>query len=118
MNMSMNSIPFMIFLVLLLATLAGLIALQIFLSHHEAAWPGLILPVLSLLFSLLTALSMVLYMAVPADASVWAIVPTAGGVFLMTSIPTVIYLAIYFACREKRRRKKQMEKMNIQDLDG
>lgn len=114
----MNSIPIMIFLVLMLATLAGLIALQIFLSRQEAAWPGLILPVLSLLFSLLTALSMVLYMAAPADASDWAFVSTVGGVFLMTSIPTVLYLGIYFACREKRRRKKQMEKMNIQDLEG
>lgn len=114
----MTGIPALILLALMLATLAGLIALQIYLSRREAVWPGLILPILSLLFSLLTALSMVLYMAVPADASVWAIVPTAGGVFLMTSIPTVIYLAIYFACRETQKRRRLLEKMNIQDLDG
>lgn len=114
----MTGIPALILLALMLATLAGLIALQIYLSRREASWPGLILPVLSLLFSVLTALSMVLYMAAPSDASAWEIVPTVGGVFLMTCIPTVLYLGIYFACREKQRRKKQMEKMNIQDLDG
>lgn len=116
--MQVATVATLVTLVLLLATLAGVIALQIFLSRREAAWPGLIMPVLSLLFSLLTVLSMVLYMVAPSDTSAWAIGSTAGGVFLMGNIPTVIYLGIYFACREKRRRKKQMEKMNIQDLEG
>ena len=38
--------------------------------------------------------------------------------FLMYNIPTLVLLGIYFACREKYSRKKQLDKMNIQDLDG
>ena len=37
-------------------------------------------------------------------------------VFVLTNIPTVLLIGIYCACREKVRRKKEMEKMNIQDL--
>lgn len=33
------------------------------------------------------------------------------------NIPTLILLAIYFASREKRKKNKEIEKMNIQDLD-
>lgn len=37
-------------------------------------------------------------------------------VWLLANIPTAVLLVIYFACREKKRRKKQIERMNIQDL--
>lgn len=49
--------------------------------------------------------------------------PTAGFVlqvllmWLLSNIPTAVLLAIYFACRTKQRRKKQLDKMNIQDLN-
>ena len=110
----MTGIPALILLALMLATLAGLIALQIYLSRREGVWPGLILPILSLLISIL----MVLYMAVPTDATVWEAVSAVGGTFLVGNIPTVIYLLIYFACRETQKRRRLLEKMNIQDLGG
>lgn len=37
--------------------------------------------------------------------------------WLVGNIPTFVLLAIYIGCREKHRRKKQLDKMNIQDLD-
>lgn len=40
-----------------------------------------------------------------------------GIVFLVANIPTLIYTAIYFGEREKFRRRQQMKKMNIQDLE-
>ena len=49
--------------------------------------------------------------------------PTAGFVlqvllmWLLSNIPTAVLLAIYFACRTRQRRKKQLDKMNIQDLN-
>jgi len=36
---------------------------------------------------------------------------------LLFNISTIILLAIYFGCREKLKRKAQLEKMNIQDLE-
>ena len=68
--------------------------------------------------SLLVSILMVLYMAVPTDATVWETVSAVGGTFLVGNIPTVIYLLIYFACRETQKRRRLLEKMNIQDLDG
>lgn len=38
-------------------------------------------------------------------------------VWLLGNIPTFVLLAIYFACRGKQRRNKQLDKMNIQDLN-
>lgn len=38
-------------------------------------------------------------------------------VFIITNIPTIIFITIYFSCREKLKNNKELEKMNIQDLD-
>ena len=37
-------------------------------------------------------------------------------VFLLANVPTLLLLALYLICRRSRRRKRQMEHMNIQDL--
>ena len=90
--------------------IAGVIVLQIFLSKRESKWPGLVLPIMSFLISFIYPLNMA--------------VPSVGGFFialilgwLIANIPTYILLAIYFACRGKYRKRKQLNKMNIQDLD-
>lgn len=36
---------------------------------------------------------------------------------LISNIPTIILLGIYFACREKMELRSQLDKMNIQDLE-
>ena len=37
-------------------------------------------------------------------------------VFLLMNIPTAILLAIYFTVRERKRKNKEIDKMNIKDL--
>ena len=37
-------------------------------------------------------------------------------VFLVSGIPAFLLLMVFFICRSGRRRKKQQEKMNVQDL--
>jgi len=49
-------------------------------------------------------------------ADTTATIAVAVYVFLTYNIPTTILLAIYFACREKQKRNRDLEKMNIQDL--
>ena len=95
--------------ILLLALLVGLPLLQIFLSKRESRWPGLILPLLTFLYSLVMALSAVAY----AGGIPWGPILAS---LLLGNIPTVILLAIYAACREKGRKKKAVDRMNIQDL--
>ena len=92
-----------------LVFVVGGILLQIFLSKREGKWPGLILPLLSFLYSLVMALSAVAYNGgVPWGAILASLI--------LGNIPTVILLAIYFACREKFRKRSELDKMTISDL--
>lgn len=84
--------------------------LQVFLSRRIAKWPGLILPIITFLYSLLIQLAIV-------PTSDWkSTVFLVLYAFFIANIPTAVFLAIYFACRKKMRQKKDLEKMEIQDL--
>ena len=104
--MTITTISFLLFL---LAVLVGAILLQIFLSRRKSRWPGLVLPLLSLLYSLLMACSAVAY----SEKIIWGPILTS---LILGNIPTVILLAIYAACREKRRKRGELDKMQIKDL--
>lgn len=107
--MAIASRTLLVVLIFLLVFVVGGILLQLFLSRRQSKWPGLILPLLSFLYSL------VLVMNVTAvDGQIpWGPLLAA---FVMGNIPTVILLAIYWAAREKLRVKDQIDKMNIDDL--
>ncbi|MEG1547346.1 MAG: hypothetical protein RR232_08500 [Clostridia bacterium] len=100
-------------LIIILIICVGGVLLQIFLSKKENKILGLILPLITFLFSLLSIFSV----AVMDSMSAWDVFSMIAGSFIVTNIPTIILLAIYFACKEKIRRKKQLDKMNIQDLN-
>lgn len=92
---------------------AGGILLQIFLSKRESKWFGLILPFITFSYSLL----MVFSVAVTDDMTWWDTCGVIAASLFIYNIPTIIFLAIYFGCRQKKRQKKALEKMNIQDLE-
>ena len=92
-----------VMLTFLLAMMAAGVGLQVFLSRRASRWPGLVLPGICLLYSLALCLNA---MAGPAAL--------AG--LLLGNIPTLVLLAVYAACREGRKRRSGVEKMNIQDL--
>lgn len=106
-------------LCLWLAILVGIIALQVWLSRRKAWWPGLVLPALEIAYSVFAIVSAIAgyYQAygrvVPVTAS---LIGDAFLVFLQCNIFTVVLLAVYFVCRHGEKRKKQLDKMNIQDL--
>ena len=96
-------------LVFLLVLLVGIVLLQVFLSKREGRWPGLILPLLTFLYSLLMACSAVAYNGeIPWGAILASLI--------LGNSPTVILLAIYAVCREKFRKQSELDKMNIKDL--
>ena len=97
-------------LLFLLAALVGGTFLQIFLSRRESRWPGLVLPLLTFLLSLLNVLN------IADTGSVSENVLLVLVTVLIGNIPTLVLLAIYWAAREKRRIRAQMDKMNIDDL--
>ncbi len=129
---------------ILIALLGGTIALQIFLSRRQSRWPGLVLPLICVLVSVFAVLGMARYTTISsgevyylADGKVVesythkdvqsksALTPMGGTEtftavivpFLLLNIPTLVLLAIYFACREKRRRQDGVQRMRAQDLE-
>lgn len=123
------------------AILVGIVALQVFLSRRKAWWPGLVLPVLSFLLSLLIVVGnttflpqsgtvsgtqvvdeqtgAVVYQAQQVQpAHDWTVGDTArlGMLLLVSNIPTFVLLGAYYIGREKLRRENLLKKMNIQDL--
>ncbi len=108
--MSILSRGMIVFLVFVLVILVGGILLQIFLSKRESRWPGLVLPLLTFLWSLLGPLNVMDTGSVSRNVLLVLVTLLAG------NIPTLILLAIYWAVREKRRVKGQIDKMKIDEL--
>ena len=132
---------FMIAILALILFFGVLIWLQIFLSNKQNKWLGLIIPLICLLFSLIPMLALPMYTTTtstsvstesvtdgaiiyeesvihePQKPSISLIIATVAPIFIISNIPTIIFLAIYFACRERRKKNLELEKMNIQDLE-
>lgn len=112
--------------VILLLVSVGAIALEVYLSRRESKVPGLVLPgilFLGELFVLLNVVTNVVMTSVADNAvggvdsyDVFVTVLNTVLTLLVISMPTIVLLVIYFLCRRGMNRKKQIEKMNIQDL--
>lgn len=103
-----------------LVIFTGFILLQIFLSKKDNKWLGLMLPIICFCVAVagsgyqIYEWSATTYGNTNTSAFGW--VGAAAAFFFTYNIPTVILLVIYFACRGKQRRKKALDKMNVQDL--
>ncbi|MBE6507065.1 MAG: hypothetical protein E7Z72_03950 [Methanocorpusculum parvum] len=95
----------MINLLIVLLILVCVVLLQIFLSRTESKLPGLVLPALCFVCSLIVPFN-----AIVANAAIIY-------AWLIVNIPTIILLLVYFVCRQQYKKKNQIEKMKIQDLE-
>ena len=95
--------------IVLLVLVVGGILLQIFLSRRQSRWPGLVLPGLTFLYSLLMVLGAVAFNGEIPWGPILACL-------LLGNIPTIVLLAIYWAARERYRMRDQVDKMKIDDL--
>ena len=98
-----------VLMVVFLVFIVGGVLLEIFLARRESKGPGLVLPVLTLLYSLAMACNV----AAIGDSFPWG---ALLGTLVVGNIPTVVLLAIYVACREKQRKRSELDKMEIDDL--
>jgi len=128
-----------VFLVFLIGIPIGAIFLQIYLSKRESKWFGFILPMVTFAISLLAVLGMAVYtqmghfvhteysyidgeLVTSIITEEWSreVIPGAIGgavvTFFLMNIPTAILLLIYKVSRSSRNRKRDLEKMSIQDL--
>jgi len=92
--------------------LTGIVILQIYLSKRENKWIGIILPIINIIFSIMAVLGLTAFLNQSIAQSIMQFVM----VFLVGNIPTVILIIIYFDCREKFKKRKELDKMNIKDL--
>ena len=97
-----------------LAMLVGIVALQVFLSRRKAWWPGLIMPVCTLPGVLLVLPNVLLNALSMAENAGQTLISVLGSALCL--LPTLVLLAVYFFCRRKDKHKRQLDKMNIQDL--
>ena len=95
-------------IILMLALLVGVPVLQVFLSRRENQWLGL-LPMLTFLYSLVMVCSVTAY----EGGIPWGPILAS---LILGNIPTAVLLVIYFACREKFRRRSEVDKTRIEDL--
>ncbi|MFR5361741.1 MAG: hypothetical protein ACLTGV_08480 [Butyricicoccus sp.] len=124
--MLIATVSTIISLIFLIAFVAAMIILQVYLSRRESKLPGLVLPAITFLgelFILLNVVTNVVMTSVADNAvggvdsySVFVTVLNTVLTLLVISMPTIVLLVIYFLCRRRMNRKKQIEKMNIQDL--
>lgn len=108
----MMFVPFRILMMVLL--LAAVIALQVFLSRRRAWWPGLVMPMCTLLGVLLVLPNVLFNALSQAENEGQMLLSVLGSARCL--LPTAVLLVIYFLCRRSQKRKKQLDKMNIQDL--
>lgn len=94
----------------------ALIILHIYLSKKENKLLGLILPGINILFSLNAVLGFALFNII-GDMTTIEVVIQCVYIFLMYNVSTLILLSIYFSCRKKLNKHKEINKMNIQDLN-
>lgn len=103
----------------LLAVIVLALLLEWFLARRERRWPGLILPALALLWA--AGISLLGYGTASSfldrmGLGLWALVR----LFLWSSVPALALLAVYAACRWRRRRKlrrgRELDSMRVEDL--
>jgi len=119
--------------------LVGIVWLQISLSKKENKWLGLIIPLLFFLFSIMSVLGYSMYSTTTSTSVLEAIdgvivnketieaqtenlsngeiLTTIIPVFIVTNIPTLVFLIIYSSFRKKKKKNLELQKMNIQDLE-
>ena len=96
-------------IVIVLMVLA--VVLQMYFSRKPARWPGLVLPIIAFLFSLLYPLNMADF-----GGDRGALIAQMLIVWLIGNVPTLILLAIYFAARCRLRRAREFDRIDAQDL--
>lgn len=103
----------LIFFIIYLLLGALVVYLQIYFSKMKSRWIGLILPGLTLIYSIIIVLNIV---EPSVDISTTQRIAMVLSAFITSNIPTIILLAIYAVVRQKLKRKSEIDKMNIKDL--
>ena len=98
----------------ILALMAAVCALEVFLAKRKSRWPGLVLPVLALFPALFVLPNLLTNALSVAENGLQALLSQLA--MLLLFVPALVLLAVYWFCRRRRKRREDVEKMKIQDL--
>ena len=98
----------------ILALIAAVCALEVFLAKRKSRWPGLVLPVLALFPALFVLPNLLTNALSVAENGLQALLSLLA--MLLLFVPALVLLAVYWFCRRRRKRREDVEKMKIQDL--
>lgn len=98
----------------ILALMAAVCALEVFLAKRKSRWPGLVLPVLALFPALFVLPNLLTNALSVAENGLQALLSLLA--MLLLFVPALVLLAVYWFCRRRRKRREDVEKMKIQDL--
>ena len=101
-----------VFFVFLIAICIGFIILQIRLSKMDSKWPGLVLPAITLLLSLVAAITVFARADIGAYGNMWNVVLSAFIAFLSNNVSTIVLAGIYLYQRDKINRRAELARMN------
>jgi len=111
---------YILFFPVALVIFASFILIQIYLSKKENKWLGLMFPIICFCIAVAGSGYQIFEWSAAVsgntNTSVFGWIGAATAFFFTYNIPTAILLVIYFACKGKQRRKKALDKMNVQDL--
>lgn len=130
----------MVFLILFVGIIYTVVKVQIYLSKRENRWMGLIIPIIQFMLSIIVVFGLMSFSynnsmekistmdengnivheeeifnenkKGDTRNSVFMSIP----IFLIYNIPTIILFIIYYDCRSKIKRNKEIETMNLRDL--
>lgn len=115
--MAISAVFFVVFFALI-AVCIGFIVLQIRLSKMDSKWPGLVLPSITLLLSLVAAITVFVEAGTDMSGygSMWNVALSAIIAFLSNNVSTIVLAGIYIYQRDKINRRAELARMNVQDL--
>ena len=98
----------------ILALMAAVCALEVFLAKRKSRWPGLVSPVLALFPALFVLPNLLTNALSVAENGLQALLSLLA--MLLLFVPALVLLAVYWFCRRRRKCREDVEKMKIQDL--
>jgi predicted permease len=98
--------------IVLILLFVGLSLLERFLAQKGNKWLGFIIPAICFVIALIIGIG---HIVIDLHAD-FAILLMDIVFVIIYNIPTFIFLIIYYFSRKKNNKRKELEKMNIQDL--
>lgn len=114
MNLTIFMLPVILLLYIAIPTLL-LSLLQLFLCRKELKW-GRILPIFSLVFSLVLPLYMLFFNLQTTEGFSWLILLNFLVALIIYNIPTLIYYLIYRSAKTKQT-QEDVNRTRIDDLE-